>query len=93
MYAPEAVCWHSHRYSSIEPFLARQNRAGAAARYAVRKHPTLLFRTVLQPLVVGIARAARARLRRPMRIEDEWDLRTRVAFLRGVAGRPGSRHP
>ncbi len=93
VYAPEAVCWHSHHYSSIEPFLARQNRAGAAARYAVRKHPTLVFRTVLQPLAVGIARAARARLRGRMRLEDEWDLRTRVAFLRGVAARPGSRHP
>jgi GT2 family glycosyltransferase len=93
VFAPEAVCWHSHHYASIEPFLARQNRAGAAARYAVRKHPTLLFRTVLQPLVVGIAHAARARLRRPMRIEDEWDLRTRAAFLRGVAKRPGSRQP
>lgn len=85
LYAPEAVCWHSHRYDEIEPFLRRQRVAGESVRYAVRKHPALLPTTVLQPLAVGIARAAIARLR-GRRQEDDWDARTRLAFFQGCFG-------
>ncbi len=85
-YAPGAVCWHSHRYDEIEPVLIRQRVAGESARYAVRKHPGLLGPTVLQPLAVGIARAAVAGLR-GRRKEDDWDARTRLAFFRGCFGR------
>jgi len=86
LYAPEALCWHSHRYGSIEPFLDRQRRAGAALRYAVGKHPALLLRSILQPVAVGAIKASRARLLGRNRPEDEWDLRTRIALLRGFAG-------
>lgn len=88
IYAPEALCWHSHRYGSIEPFLDRQRRAGAALRYAVGKHPALLIRSILQPMAVGAIKASRARLLGRKRPEDEWDLRTRIALLRGFAGGP-----
>jgi glycosyltransferase involved in cell wall biosynthesis len=87
VYSADAVCWHSHPYREIEPFLARQRLAGEAARYAVSKHPALVFRTVLAPLAVGAVKAALARLRGSGRIEDEWDARTRLAFLRGCFGR------
>jgi GT2 family glycosyltransferase len=83
LFEPSAVCWHSHPYSDLGPFLERQRRAGGAARYAVGKHPGLLFRALLQPLAVGAIKAARSRLRGGARPEDGWDTRTRLAYLRG----------
>ncbi|MEO8431353.1 MAG: glycosyltransferase [Acidobacteriota bacterium] len=82
LYSPDAVCWHSHRYDAIEPFLKRQRVAGRAARYAVRKHPSLILPTFVQPLAVGLARSALARLR-PRRVEDDWEVQTRRAFFQG----------
>ena len=87
VYAADAVCWHSHPYREIEPFLERRRLAGEAARYAVSKHPALAFRTVFAPLAVGVVKAALARLRGTGRIEDQWDARTRLAFFRGCFGR------
>ncbi len=81
-----AGCWHRHHYESLEPFLARQRRVGQAARLAVRLHPTMLPRTVLQPALTGAAFALRAVLRRLAgkgRSEELWDLRCRWAFIRG----------
>ncbi len=86
IFAAAAVCRHRHSYDSLDPFLLRQRRAGQAARYSVRRHPAMLGRTVLQPLAVGAAIAARHGLRRlagRARNTDRWDLMTRRAFFRG----------
>lgn len=93
-YDPLALCWHDHEYTAIEPFLARQRRAGAAARLAVRLHPRLLGLVVAGPALIGLRSILRIVLgpvlgrRGPV---DGWDLRCRVAFLRGFfAGAPAA---
>ena len=90
IYSESAVCRHRHHYSSIEGFLQRQLSAGRAARYALRLHPTMAARTVLQPMAVGVLHAARyllRRLRGSAREEDRWDLLCRAAFFRGLLSR------
>ncbi len=86
IYAPDAGAWHHHSYPDLVPFLARQARAGRAARHAVRRHPRLLWRVVLQPSAVGLWIALRHSLRwlrRCPRQQDVWDLACRWAFLKG----------
>ncbi len=92
VWAVRAVCLHHHRYETIEPFLARQRRAGRAARYAVGKYPGLAWRAFVQPVIAGtvsVARSALARLSGPLEPERTWDLACRRAFLAGFlsAGR------
>ncbi len=87
--APQARCWHHHHYPTIEPFLERQRRAGRAARHAVRLHPQMAWPVILGPLAFGawvlLRHAARVTLGR-RRDRDAWDLRSRLAFFRGVIG-------
>lgn len=81
-----AVCFHDHAYETIEPFLRRQRSAGRGARYAVGKHPSMIGTAVLQPIAVGLLRAARHGVRTLLHRgeqSDSWDLRTRYAFVRG----------
>ena len=86
IFRPAAVCFHDHVYATIDPFLRRQRVAGRSVRLAVRKHPRMFPRTVLQPAAVGVLfaarHAARTILQRP-RQNDAWDLSTRYAFFRG----------
>ena len=90
VYRPAALCWHNHRYASLEPFLARQRRAGAAGRYALARQPRLLRSLILEPLLffplVLVRAVGPGSLRRR---HARWDLRCRLAFLRGLL----SRHP
>ena len=93
-----AACWHRHRYESIEPFLARQRAVGRVARIALRLHPGMAGRTVLQPALVGLVKLARCagrRLAGRLTREERWDLRCRWHFLRGVLGwgAPASSRP
>ncbi|MCA1580423.1 MAG: glycosyltransferase family 2 protein [Acidobacteria bacterium] len=93
LYSETAVCWHTHVYTTLEPFLARQRRAGRAVRYAVRRHPALFFRAVAQPLAVGAVFALRHAALRALRRASErssWDLRVRGAFLRGLLSPAGT---
>jgi glycosyltransferase involved in cell wall biosynthesis len=86
VFSEQAVCWHRHRYATIEPFLERQRRVGQAARLAVRLHPGLVVSAVLQPTLVGALFALRFGWRRMAgraSAEDSWDLRCRAAFLGG----------
>lgn len=83
-----ARCWHHHRYDDLTAFLDRQVRAGRAARYAVRRHPALWWRTMAQPTVVGggiqlVHWLARSVTGQPT-VTQRWDLACRRAFLRGV---------
>jgi len=85
-YAAEAVCWHAHSYASIEPFLARQERAGRAARYALGRHAALVWWVLLRPLALALARRfGLGTLAAPAR---EWDRLCRRAYLRGFFATP-----
>ncbi|MEO8191210.1 MAG: glycosyltransferase [Acidobacteriota bacterium] len=90
LYSSTAVCWHTHVYSTLEPFLARQRRAGRAARYAVRRHPAMFLPAIAQPLAVGAVFALRHAARSVFGKASErsaWDLRVRGAFIRGLLSR------
>lgn len=96
LYSESAVCWHTHIYSTLDPFLARQRRAGRAARSAVLRHPALFLPTVARPLAVGAVFALRhAALRVLGRAPERssWDLRVRWAFLRGLLSPAGAADP
>lgn len=87
IYSENALCRHRHHYASIEAFLGRQLAAGRAARHAIRLHPVMAVRTVLQPFAVGLLRGARyavRRLRASASDEEYWDLLCREAFFRGL---------
>jgi glycosyltransferase involved in cell wall biosynthesis len=90
IYWENAVCAHRHHYERIEAFLRRQQAAGLGARRAVRLHPGLAARTILQPFAVGVLHGARYGLRRLRGIacdEDLWDLSCRAAFFEGLFAR------
>jgi glycosyltransferase involved in cell wall biosynthesis len=93
IYSENAVCHHRHHYASIEAFLGRQLAAGRASRHAIRLHPVMAVRTVLQPLAIGLLHGAKYAVRR-MRAnaseEEHWDLLCRGAFFRGLFSRPGA---
>lgn len=87
IYWDNAVCAHRHHYERIEPFLTRQRAAGRGAGRAVRRHPGLAAKTILQPFAVGVLHGARyglRRLRGNARDEDRWDLLCRTAFFKGL---------
>jgi glycosyltransferase involved in cell wall biosynthesis len=90
IYWENAVCAHRHHYERIETFLRRQHAAGLGARRAVRLHPGLAARTILQPFAVGLLHGARYGLRRLWGNacdEDLWDLSCRAAFFEGLFAR------
>ena len=90
-YRASTLAWHHHHYASLEPFLDRQRRAGRSARYAIRKHPRMLWPTVLQPSAFAAVVALRWLVGRSGprgRRELGWDLRSRAAFFGGFAERP-----
>ncbi|MEM9557126.1 MAG: glycosyltransferase [Acidobacteriota bacterium] len=84
IYSRAAVCWHHHRYAELEPFLARQRRAGASIRHAVARHPRLAWPLVLQPLAATPVVALRHVLRGGDRQHLRWDLACRRALFSGV---------
>lgn len=93
LYDPQALCWHHHPYPELAPFLARQRRAGRAARHALRRQPALFGKVVLQPLLMAgpvfLLGTLRALARRPGASWRRviWDLRCRLAFGWGwIAG-------
>lgn len=90
LYEPAALCWHHHHYARLEPFLERQRRAGSSARHAVRLHPRLLPRLVLQPALMGLVVRARRQLGRG-RPHDDWDLACRRAFFTGFYSKSSGR--
>lgn len=77
-----AVAWHHHPYSEIASFLARQERAGRAARHAVALHPSLYWPLFLEPRLFTAWLRLR-RLWRRVRPTDGWDLACRKAYFRG----------
>lgn len=99
IFSRRALCWHRHRYDSIEPFLARQRRVGRGVRVGVRVHTRLLWPMILKPELVGCAKllgwGCRLAVGRA-RPEDRWDVLWRWALLRGFLEAPrheGRRRP
>jgi GT2 family glycosyltransferase len=89
IYWESAVCDHRHHYATIDPFLARQRKAGRGARLAARRHAGLVFETIVKPVLTGSLFALRYGLRRLSGRGNEaelWDLQARAAFLSGVLG-------
>ncbi len=89
VYAPQALCWHRHHYADLAPFLARQERAGRAVRHALRRHPGMAGRVVVEPLLFGFYQLLRHGLGWALgrgRRDDGWDLACRRAFVRGLVG-------
>ena len=81
-----ARCLHHHRYDEIEPFLAKQRRAGLWARTVLRQHPELFPALVLRPVAVGCLKLGRAGLLAvfgQLTRSDVWDLRCRASSARG----------
>jgi len=83
-YCAGAVALHDHPYDEIEPFLARQRRAGRSARSAVRRHPALLWWALLRPLGMHAAKALLPSRRDEP--ERSWDRDSRRAYLAGFLG-------
>lgn len=82
-----AACRHAHRWDSIDGFVDRQRRVGRWARLAVRTHPGMAYKLVVEPLLATPWRVLRAAARRLVgrgRREDLWDLRCRAAYWRGL---------
>lgn len=91
-YAARAVAWHHHHYASIEPFLARQERAGRSAHRLIEKFPRLWWRVVGQPRAFGRWIELRGRLGAG-RPTDAWDLACRAAFDRGYRAASADANP
>ncbi len=89
VFGERALCRHHHRYDTLDPVLDRQRRAGAGARYAVGKHPGLLWPLIVQPLTVGAVKAlmvgGKAVVGRAG-FAERADLKCRKAWLRGLIG-------
>lgn len=79
-------CRHRHSYDRLEPILRRQRQAGAATRRLVRRHPRLLWRMLVVPVLVG-ARELVFHSVGPWRRPGErakWDRQCRAAWLSGL---------
>ncbi len=87
IWSDRALCLHRHLWGEIEPFVDRQRRAGRWARLAVRLHPVMAFKLVGEPALALPVKALPALTRRLVgraRPTDGWDLKCRVAYLRGI---------
>jgi glycosyltransferase involved in cell wall biosynthesis len=87
-WSERAVAWHDHPYDDIAPFLARQRRAGSAARRAVALHPALVWVALWKPLLVHAAKAMLPSRRASP--ERDWDRRARSAYLAGYFAGPAA---
>lgn len=83
VHAAGAIAWHHHPYGDIEPFLARQRRAGHSARHLVRRHPRAAWKLVVQPTLMTPWILVRRALLAREASQARWDLRCRLAFLTG----------
>jgi GT2 family glycosyltransferase len=83
-YVPEAICLHDHRYGGPAEYRHRTRMAGAATRYAVRRHPLLIWTLSLRPVAVAVASSALALWPGQWRRETLWDLDFRWNFVWGI---------
>ena len=83
-YEPDALCFHDHHYDSPAEYRHRARISGAATRYTVRHHPTLLWPLILRPAAAAAASALLALWPGRWRRETLWDLDFRWNFVWGI---------
>jgi GT2 family glycosyltransferase len=83
-HAPEAVCFHDHRYEGPGDFRLRARLAGAAARYVARRHPSLFWAVLMRPAAAAIVRTGSFLLPRPWDRRLVWDLDYRWNYVLGM---------
>ena len=89
-YEPEAVCLHDHRYDGPSDYRRRARISGAATRYTVRRHPTMLWPLILRPTAAAVASTLLALWPGRWRRDTMWDLDFRWTFVWGVLSRQRS---
>jgi len=85
-----ALSLHHHRYDDIETFLDRQRRAGTWTRTVIAKHPKLIARLGVLPIVKAVFRELQFSTGLSRKIDREhihWELGVQRSFLRGLFGR------
>lgn len=85
-YVAAALCFHDHRYDGPREYRARARAAGAAARYAARRHPRLAWQLVVKQLIAPWAALAALALPRRRWRERLWELDYRWNYLAGLLG-------
>ena len=83
-YEPEAVCLHDHRYDGPSDYRRRARISGAATRYTVRRHPTMLWPLILRPTAAAVASTLLALWPGRWRRDTMWDLDFRWTFVWGI---------
>jgi GT2 family glycosyltransferase len=83
-YVPEAICLHDHHYQGPPDYRPRARISGAATRYTVRRHPTLLWPLVLRPAAAALASSVITLLPGQWRRETLWDLDFRWNYVWGI---------
>lgn len=83
-YVPEAVCLHDHRYGGPSDYRPRARISGAATRYTVRQHPTLVWPLVLRPVAAAAASSVIALWPGQWRRATLWDLDFRWNYVWGI---------
>ncbi len=86
-YEPDAVCFHDHRYEGPDDFRVRARVSGAATRYAVHRHPKLLWRLIVRPVGAALAASGLALWPGRWRRETLWDLDFRWNYVLGFFSR------
>jgi GT2 family glycosyltransferase len=83
-YEPAAVCLHDHHYDGPADFRQRARISGAATRFTVRRHPSLLWPLVLRPSVVALLMTALTAVPTNWRRQHRWDLDFRWNYVWGI---------
>ena len=83
-YVPEAICLHDHHYQGPTDYRPRARISGAATRYTVRRHPTLLWPLVLRPAAAALVSSVIAPWPGRWRRETLWDLDFRWNYVWGM---------
>jgi len=84
VYAPEALCFHDHRYDGPRDYRWRARLAGQGARRAVRKHPELAFTLAAKPCLAFVARSFTLALPRRGYRQRLWDWDFRWHYVVGL---------
>jgi len=84
-YSADALCLHRHHYDSIDAFLQRRRRAGAEAKYCIRRHTGMASCLLYRPLLLLLRR-----LLIPARTpEDAWERASWLKYFGGYFEGPG----
>ena len=83
-YVPQAVCFHDHLYRGPADYRFRARVSGAAARWVVKRHPSLLWPLILRPLAAAKARSLTMLWPGNWNRRMMWDLDFRCNYVLGI---------